>query len=151
MVRRCAERGLTLLELVVATAILSAVVTAGIASLRAARESLVGDAEYLEVQPVLERWWSVRAHQTSQEDAPPPWEWVSDDGAKWRVHIERMEPNIPSESTDTEHAESFMLDLQWARVMVERMDALGAAQPVCVRPMLVPALSTKAPESGSVR
>lgn len=127
--RDSTRRGLTLIELLAATMILSAVVAAGVAVLKEARAAMPDERATREALSVLERW-----RVESRQEPDEPWQWASPEGERWRVRVE--EPDAQPDADDHDDADPLRLKLQWAVIRVERSDERGEMREVLALPVL---------------
>ena len=134
--------GLTLIELLAATMILTAVVGAGIGVLQQARSALPHDALERQAWSVLERFEAAHSVEQGTQSGVTEagsganwgeaegseekvWQWVSIDARRWRVRVRAPEPMPPEAENDTE-ADPFALRLVWGTTLVETVDDRGA-------------------------
>jgi len=106
------RRALTLIELLAATAILSAVAAAGAALTTDARLGAASAQRQLAALEALGRW---RLRDTSRDE---PWSWTDDEGAPWRMRVEALPPDAAPPAIEDDPR----LVLVWSRLKLVRID-----------------------------
>jgi hypothetical protein len=130
-------RGITLLELLAATAVLSSAVVAAVGATRAARAVLSDHPHTDRAEQALERWRGDAdrlATTAPGEVHAEPWTWIDPDGATWSVVAEL---NTAPTASSPEPA-PMQVDAVWAIVRVARSSADGLTIHLLERPALVP-------------
>lgn len=118
--------GLTLIELLAATLILSAVIATGVEVLLEARSALPQDALERQAWSILERFQAEGA--TAAPDAGEEgWQYVARDARRWRVRIEYPRTRT-LESESEEESDPLELTLAWAMTLVETTNEHGSWQ-----------------------
>lgn len=106
------NRGLTLIEILAAAALLSLVATSGLGMLRQARSGQRRALELAQATAVIQRWcaevdddqlrrWVIAEPAGPREPPPPPpsWEYVDPSGERWRAIVNKVDappPESPS-------------------------------------------------------
>lgn len=113
MSRMRTRPGLTLVELLAAAVILSAMAAAAVSVQRDAATAAASARQRNQALDVLELWRSISVDQQSD------WHWNDAQNAAWRVRIEPDSNGSPEPRRDAGDLES----LPWESVIVERRDA----------------------------
>lgn len=129
---RC-HRGLTLIEVLAATALLSLIAASGLGILRQARSGQRHALELVRVATVIDRWDAevdrevlrrFAGTEVTDSREPPPlppfWEYQDPDGVRWRAIVTKVDapsPEEPSEEQQNDAAESWRL--YWISVKFE--------------------------------
>lgn len=117
LLHRGAHRhGLTLLELLAATVILSAVAAMGATLLRDAREAAGRSAVSMAAARALQRW---RVEERPAGASAEPWSWSDEAGRTWRITMTGGDDPDSSGSGTGATASMDQLSTSWRTVVVE--------------------------------
>ncbi len=116
-----ARRGLTLVELLAALVILSAVSAAGVSILRESTAAARRASLLLDAMAVLEQWEQETHAEKASVESTSTWLWTDAAGRHWRVREDQAEgPFAAAASLDGPGEESSApIELNWREIVVE--------------------------------